>query len=183
MPALIEIVDYDPAWPYIFERERAAIQTALSPLGPLAARIEHTGSTSVPGLAAKPIVDILLGLADAHHLDACVAPLVGIGYQYVQRYEATMPWRRYFNKRRPHHPHEHNLHVVRVDSPFWHEHIGLRDHLRTHPEDARAYAALKRDLAPRFADRNQYAKAKTPFIHAILAKAGVPRRPPDTSGA
>jgi GrpB-like predicted nucleotidyltransferase (UPF0157 family) len=177
VPPPIEIVDYDPIWPEIYEREGASIEAAL---GDLIERIEHTGSTAVPGLAAKPIVDILLGIAEPHPLDACVAPLQSIGYEYVPRYEDTMPWRRYFRKRRPSSPYPHNLHVVRVGSPFWVEHVGLRDWLRAHPEDALAYAEAKRELAPRFTDVNQYADAKTTFIHGVLAKAGVPPRPPDT---
>src|SRR5581483_5441552 len=108
---VIEVVDYDPAWPGIYETERAAIVAAL---GPMVERIEHTGSTAVPGLAAKPIVDVLLGLSGAHELDACVAPLQSIGYEYVAQYESQMPFRRYFRKRRPRHPYPHNLHVVRV---------------------------------------------------------------------
>jgi GrpB-like predicted nucleotidyltransferase (UPF0157 family) len=165
---VIEIVDYDPAWPDIYERERAAIEAVL---GPMIERIEHTGSTAVPGLAAKPIVDVLLGLSREHDLGECVAPLQSIGYEYVARYETEFPDRRYFRKRRPAASYPHNLHIVRVGSDFWREHLAFRDHLRAHPEAAAAYGAHKRALAPQFTDTNQYAEAKTDFVRSMLAVA------------
>ena len=166
--APVVIVDYDPAWPVRYAAEGALIRGAI---GHIVAAIEHVGSTAVPGLGAKPIVDIIVGL---HRLDdavACVPLLEGIGYQYVPEYEAEMPFRRYFRKgtvgARTHH-----LHMVELGSEFWERHLLFRDYLRVHPEEARRYEELKRRLAAEFGtDRDGYTEAKTAFVRSIEAKA------------
>jgi GrpB-like predicted nucleotidyltransferase (UPF0157 family) len=163
------VVDYDPRWPALYEEEKSRVLTAL---GDRIAGIEHIGSTAVPGLCAKPILDILIGLRRLRDAKGCIPRLVAIGYEYVPEYEAALPERRYLRKgsreNRTHH-----IHMVERDSEFYRSHVLFRDHLRTHPEDARRYNALKRELAVRFAsDREGYTEAKAPFIREILAKAG-----------
>ncbi|MBI3979435.1 MAG: GrpB family protein [Chloroflexi bacterium] len=165
---MIVIVEPDPRWPSIFEAESRAI---VGVIGDLLGSVEHIGSTSVPGLAAKPIVDILPGVARFADLDRCVEPLKGIGYTYVPEYEDDMPFRRFFRKRPPPSPYAFNVHVVEYGCDFWQEDILFRDYLRAHPDAAREYERLKRELAPKYADVNEYADAKTAFIQAIRTRA------------
>ena len=166
MGAAIEIAEYDPAWPSAYERERAAI---LGALGDLVFAIEHVGSTSVPGLGAKPIIDIMIGLRSLADHASCVAPLEALGYEY--KGEFGIPDRRYF--RRPiRGPRTHQLHMVEHGSGFWVRHLLFRDYLRRHPEEASAYQQLKVGLAARFGtDVEAYTEAKTEFIQSALAKA------------
>jgi GrpB-like predicted nucleotidyltransferase (UPF0157 family) len=162
------IVNYDPRWALMYEEERARILTAI---GRHLVGIEHVGSTAVPGLAAKPIIDIMPGvrtLADAAH---CVAPLRALGYDDVPAREAQIPERRLFRKG-PRGAESHHLHMVEVTSAFWERHILFRDYLRAHPDIATEYAALKHELAVRYQnDRDGYTDAKTSFIQAIEERA------------
>src|SRR3989442_1549525 len=111
----IVVVEYDPSWPQIFEKDKAAILRAL---GPLVRGIEHVGSTAVTGLAAKPIVDVLLGV-DADDLDSIIEPLVAIGYTYNPDWEISTPMRRYFRRLTPDGAHTHHLHAVPYRGEFW----------------------------------------------------------------
>ncbi len=162
------VVDYDPRWPRIYEAERARI---LEAIGPWVAGIDHVGSTAVPNLAAKPIIDILVGLrtlADAVH---CIPRLQAIGYEYVPEYEDELPDRRYFRKG-PAANRTHHLHMVERDSDFWAKHLLFRDYLRDHPDEARRYEALKRELAVRFTDdRDAYTESKTEFVESVVRRA------------
>ncbi len=165
----IIIADYDPNWPARFEAEKARL---LAVIGPWTAGIEHMGSTAVPGLGAKPVIDILIGVralveADAH----CIEPINGLDYAYVPEYEKEMPYRRYFRKRNADRTRAYNIHLVEIGGEFWERHLLFRDYLRAHPDAAKAYEQLKRKLAPQFTDGNEYASAKTDFIRAMEAKA------------
>lgn len=164
----IEIVDYDATWPRQFEEERRRI---LAAIGRYVAAVEHVGSTAVPGLAAKPIIDILVGLRSLADATNCINPLKVLGYEYVPEWEAELPERRYFRRVEPR-PRTHHIHMVENTSEFWRRQLLFRDYLRAYPEDARAYETLKRDLASRFEVGREYAKAKSVFIKAILDKAG-----------
>jgi GrpB-like predicted nucleotidyltransferase (UPF0157 family) len=155
----IRIVDYDPEWPMRFERERARLRSAL---GASALSIEHIGSTAVPGLAAKPIVDVLVVVRDPED-SALVAPLERADYQLRVR----EPGHRMF--RTP----ERDVHVH-----LWPEGaeverlLAFRDRLLESPDDRRAYERLKRELAERdWDDMNHYADAKSELIAEILARA------------
>jgi putative glutamine amidotransferase len=161
------ISEPDPAWPDRYEAEAARIKTAL-PSG-LVARIDHVGSTAVPGLAAKPIIDIQLSLHSMVPRDAYVEPLVALGYRWV-----LDPWdveHEYFSRdiegeRRFH------LHVCAAGSRWERRHLVFRDRLRSHPDDALAYGELKRELAaahPR--DTLSYTQAKTAFIAGVVERA------------
>jgi GrpB-like predicted nucleotidyltransferase (UPF0157 family) len=163
----IEIVDYDATWPRQFEEEKRRI---LAATGRYVAAVDHIGSTAVPGLAAKPIIDILVGLRSLSDATNCIIPLTGLGYEYVPEFEAELPERRYFRRVVPR-PRTHHIHMVETRSEFWRRQLLFRDYLRAHPEDARAYEALKRDLASRFEVGREYAAAKSVFISAILDEA------------
>ncbi|WP_052672374.1 GrpB family protein [Aliterella atlantica] len=138
----IVIVDYDANWYNQYEQEKSQI---LAALGDTIADIQHIGSTSVPGLAAKPIIDILLGLKEIPPTQAQVLSLEHLGYQYFG--EFGIPQRYYFRRGMPR---THQIHAVQVDSDFWHRHILFRDFLRSHPQAAQQYEALKRKLAEEF---------------------------------
>ncbi|MDQ3812942.1 MAG: GrpB family protein, partial [Armatimonadota bacterium] len=143
----------------------------LQRLLPTSAAIEHIGSTSVPGLAAKPIIDIMVGLADFTQADALVLRLQSLNYEYVPQFEDEMPFRRYFRKEDSG-VRTHQIHMVALSSEFWRRHLFFRDYLVTHPNAAEEYATLKRELAKReWNDVNDYATAKTEFIQRIEAKA------------
>jgi len=140
----------------------------VSAFGRLVAEIRHVGSTSVPGLSAKPIVDALVGLDDAHDLNDAVVPLQSLGYEYVPEYERgqlAMPFRRFFRRRVPD---AFNVHLVHRASNFWQRHLSFSQHLRDHPEVAHGYEQLKLRLAPQFEDVNEYAQAKTEFVEGVL---------------
>lgn len=159
------VVDYDPDWPGRYQRESSLITETLA--GLLAA-IEHVGSTAVPGLAAKPIIDIMVGVPDLAAAERCVQPMERTGYEY--RGEAGIPGRLFFRKGDPRAFH---IHLVEQRSDFWEQHIAFRDLLRARPDVAVQYGALKRELAERYrAQREEYTEAKTPFIQAALEQDG-----------
>lgn len=161
---LIEVVEYDGAWPARFERWRQLLHSAL---GAVAVRIEHVGSTSVPGLAAKPIVDVQVTVADLDNEAAYVLPIEAIGLQLRSRDELH----RYFRPF-PGAPREVHVHVCRAGSTWEQEHLRFRDHLREHGEAREAYSRAKRAAAERWADDGfAYTDAKTEVIVQILAAA------------
>jgi GrpB-like predicted nucleotidyltransferase (UPF0157 family) len=145
----------------MFEKESGRLLETLSADGIV---IEHIGSTAVPGLEAKPIIDIMIGLPDFGRADAFVPLIQGLGYEYIQKYEDEMPFRRFLyldedGGRRV------NIHMVGINSPFWKRHLMFRDYLRQNPTVREEYHRLKLDLAAReWTDRNDYAQAKTDFI-------------------
>lgn len=171
----IVIVAYDPEWPLRFQQERDLI---LRTCGTDAfVRIEHIGSTAVPGLGAKPIVDIMPGLRSLADAPRLIPFLETIGYEYVPAYESDLPERRFCRKdvagERAFH-----LHIVETTSGFWERHLLFRDYLRAHPEAAAAYERLKRRLAAEYgSDRVGYTDAKTEFIRSVeeTARKEAPR--------
>jgi GrpB-like predicted nucleotidyltransferase (UPF0157 family) len=162
-PIIVE--DYDPRWPERFELLRSRLSQCLDTL---AAAIEHVGSTSVPGLAAKPIIDIDVVLHSAADIPQAITRLGILGYQHqgdlgVRGREAFRPP----SKGIPHH-----LYVCAPDSREYIRHIKFRNHLRANDEDALAYERLKRALAKEYRDnREAYNLAKTEFVEAILLRA------------
>lgn len=168
-PAPIVIVQYDPRWPAMFERESERIQAAL---GDRALAIQHIGSTAVAGLAAKPIIDILVGVRHTADLDGCIGPLTRFGYIYDTFPE--FPDRRFFRDG-PMGAGPHHVHCARYRSDFWEDKVLFRDWLRTGPEAANEYLMLKLDLAGRFGqDREsheRYTDGKNAFIHGALVEA------------
>ena len=163
------VVPYDPRWPTLFEEERISIERAI---GPFVEEIEHVGSTAVPDLAAKPVIDIMVGVSSLQDSPILVERLGDIGYEYVPELERHIPSRRYFRKklggRRT-----HQIHLVeRSNSEWWDRHVIFRDYLRAHPEVAEEYARLKYELSGRFReDREAYTGAKTAFISGCVRRA------------
>jgi GrpB-like predicted nucleotidyltransferase (UPF0157 family) len=170
MPEPIIIADYNPEWPVLYEQESRRL---LGAIGDFTDGIEHVGSTSVPGLAAKPTIDILVGVHDDCDLDRSVAPMQALGFEYLPKYEDRMPYRRLFHRRAPGDAYRVNVHLVRLGHDFWERDLLFRDYLRAHPKTAAEYERLKRGLATQY-DRehvNDYADAKTPFIRAVEERA------------
>jgi GrpB-like predicted nucleotidyltransferase (UPF0157 family) len=165
MSAPIIIEDYDPHWPEQFETLRARI---VAVLGSLADAIEHIGSTAIPGLAAKPIIDIDVLLRSTADLPEAITRLTTLGYQH--RGDLGVPGREAF--RPPSNELPHHLYVCVPECLEYARHTAFRSHLRTHHEDARAYERLKRTLAVEFRnDREGYNRAKTEFVEATLRRA------------
>jgi GrpB-like predicted nucleotidyltransferase (UPF0157 family) len=164
----MKIVSYRADWPRMFEAERAALaETFRSP----AFRIEHVGSTAVPGIPAKPIVDILVGARSLAAIEARIPAMETLDYQYVPEHEAVLPQRRFFGKPKVG-LRQFHVHAVEIDSRFWVEHLLFRDALRADRGLAAEYGALKIRLAARFGgDREAYTDAKAPFIRTVLQNA------------
>jgi GrpB-like predicted nucleotidyltransferase (UPF0157 family) len=173
-PGGIVVTDYDPKWVEMYEQDRSAI---LGGLGAMARGIEHVGSTAVPGLAAKPIIDILLGV-DADDLDRIIEPLERIGYEYNPDWEISLPHRRYFRRLLPDGTSTHHLHAVPIGGEFWQRHLRFRDYLRANPSKAEEYGALKREIARQHQGSIDYTFAKTEFIQSIETMAGVVHKTP-----
>jgi GrpB-like predicted nucleotidyltransferase (UPF0157 family) len=168
--APIELVPYDPSWPARFEQEAADLHRVLAAwlVGP----IEHIGSTAIPGLAAKPVIDIMAGVETLEASRPAIAALTLHGYCYAPYRADAEHW---FCKPSPAFR-THHLHLVPVESSRWREAIAFRDYLRIHPQVAAEYADLKQRLAKEHRlDREAYTEAKGPFIARIsrLALHGV----------
>lgn len=162
----IVVADYDPAWPALFERFAEPLRAALPN-----ASVEHVGSTAVPGLAAKPIVDIDVVVDSPSEVPRALEALAGLGYVYQG--DKGIPGREAFLWPPASEP--HHLYVVVAGSPPHRDHRDFCDHLRAHPDTAREYGALKRELAERLGDdRIAYTKAKSEFITAVLVVARAP---------
>lgn len=159
----IEIHDYDARWPERFGEERARVVAAI---GPTALRVEHIGSTAVPGLAAKPIIDVLVAVADPDDEKTFRPALERQGYELRVR----EPGHRMF--RTP--ERDVHIHVWADRDPEVERYLRFRDRLRASPRDRAAYERLKRELATQdWADMNDYADAKGPLIAEILARTSV----------
>ena len=161
----VVVVDYDPAWPRLFEEIRAHVWPALADV---ATRIEHVGSTSVPGLAAKPVIDIDIVVPPGRVSEGIVR-LEKVGYEHEG--DLGVAGREAF--RAPSGSPRHHLYLCSEGSPALTNHLTFRDHLRTTPADAQACGDLKRRLAVAFADdRDGYGRGKTEFILRVLQKQG-----------
>jgi GrpB-like predicted nucleotidyltransferase (UPF0157 family) len=157
----ITIAEYNENWAQLFQAEQVLLANAL---GKDAVTIEHIGSTSVKGLAAKPIIDIMIGLVDFATADSVVPKIVALGYDYIAKYNVIMPYRRFFI-REAEQVRTHQIHMVEIHSEFWNRHLLFRDYLRANTDVMNEYAALKKQLAERnWKDVNEYADAKTEFI-------------------
>ena len=162
----VEVVPYNAAWPASFREERELLEAAIG--GWAVGGIHHVGSTAVPGLAAKPIIDILVGVEDLASSRACFPALARLSYAYAPYRADEMHW---FCKpgrsRRTHH-----LHVVPTRSRRFQDELAFRDRLRANPDQARDYAKLKHRLASRYEyDREAYTDAKASFIRDVLERS------------
>lgn len=162
----VHIVSYDPHWIAKFEAEKLLLQDLLGTW--IHNGIHHVGSTSIPGVDAKPIIDILIGIENLKDTKQCIPLLERIGYCYFPYRSDVMIW---FCKPSPEHR-EFHLQLMEPTEPLWEERFLFRDYLRKHPEVANEYATLKKQLAEKFRqDREAYTNAKTDFIQSILQKA------------
>jgi GrpB-like predicted nucleotidyltransferase (UPF0157 family) len=169
MTAPIIIAEFDPVWAKQFDTLRSRIAPAL---GPLAAAIEHVGSTAVTGLAAKPIIDIDVLLRGRDDLAAAIKKLYPLGY--LHRGDLGIPGRESF--RAPPQDFPHHLYLCLPQYREFDRHIAFRDYLRAHPKDVVAYARLKRQLAvEQRANRDAYTQAKSEFVEFILQSANSDR--------
>ena len=160
------VVPYDPAWPGLFDEERRRLLDTIGAW--LAGPVEHIGSTAIPGLSAKPVIDIMAGVASLDASRPALPALAGLGYCYFPYRPDDEHW---FCKPssafRTHH-----LHLVPLESPQWAGALAFRDYLRAHPETAAGYEKLKKRLALECRlDREAYTDAKGPFITRIIALA------------
>jgi GrpB-like predicted nucleotidyltransferase (UPF0157 family) len=176
----IEIVDYDPSWPRLFEEERALLEGAL-PADQIIA-IEHAGSTAIPRLAAKPIIDVFIAVRSIAAARATlVAPIEAIGYVYWAEnpdkshmfFVKGMPP---YGERRTHH-----VHIFEPTNRRWERALAFRDYLREHSDEAEKYHRLKRDLAQRYrSDREAYTRAKDAYVLGVVEMAGKRTNRPET---
>lgn len=167
----VRVVPYDPAWPRRFERESGMLEAAIGDWA--VGGIHHVGSTSVLGLAAKPVIDILVGVRDLASSRGCFEPLSRLGYLYAPYRAEEMHW---FCKPSPSRR-THHLHLVPMTRSDSARSSRSATHLRSHPGQAGEYAALKRRLACEFEhDREAYTEAKAALIREVLDRAVVETR-------
>jgi GrpB-like predicted nucleotidyltransferase (UPF0157 family) len=165
----IDVVTYEEGWAEIFAVAKRELRVALAPF---VLDIEHIGSTAVPGLAAKPVIDIQVGVRTLDDSAEIVTAMESLGYEYVPEFEDELPDRRYFRRwadgRR-----SHQVHLVeRSNTDWWDRHVRFRDWLRNHDDDRDRYGALKLKLAAAHRDdRRAYTDAKSDFIRRIEEKS------------
>ncbi|MBA4124973.1 MAG: GrpB family protein [Acidobacteria bacterium] len=161
----VKLEPHSEQWLQLFTDEAARIRETI---GEVSASIEHIGSTSIRGIAAKPIVDIAVGVEKLEDGERCLRPLENIGYEY--RGEHGIAGRFYFVKGEPR---THHLHLVEIDSDFWRSHLLFRDYLSENQAVAEEYENLKKELAKRHAEnREAYTNGKAAFIENVLKIAG-----------
>jgi GrpB-like predicted nucleotidyltransferase (UPF0157 family) len=164
-PGAVRLVEYDPRWPQLFAAERQRIRDQW---GTLALRLEHIGGTAIPGMCAKPVLDMAAGRPRDASTQDYVAALKQAGYEH--RGERGVPGRQFFRRGQPR---AYHVHLVEEGGPQWRDYLAFRDYLRTHAEAAREFADLKRVLAARFAKyREAYMNAKSSHVQEILRLAG-----------
>jgi GrpB-like predicted nucleotidyltransferase (UPF0157 family) len=160
----VELVPHTEQWHRLFAEESARLFDAV---GGNVIAIEHIGSTSICGISAKPILDIAVAVGEAADGEKCVKPLENIGYEY--RGENGIPGRFYFVKGEPR---THHLHMVKMESDFWKNHLLFRNYLRDNQAVAREYDNLKKELAQKHsANRDAYLDGKSAFIESVLKTA------------
>jgi GrpB-like predicted nucleotidyltransferase (UPF0157 family) len=166
-PGEILVVDHDASWRQSFEAERDRLRAAL---GALASGVEHIGSTAVPGLAAKPILDIMVGVARQEQVEPVASRLTDLDYE---RWPAgDFPGRTFLRRIDSGGRVTHHLSVTVTGAGYWRDQLTFRDALRRDPSLVRRYADLKRDLAMQSPDRNLYTRQKTAFVREVLLGAG-----------
>jgi GrpB-like predicted nucleotidyltransferase (UPF0157 family) len=166
--AAVLLEPYNAAWPQRFAEEADMLRQTLGPW--ITGGVHHVGSTAVPGLAAKPVIDIMVGVADLESSRPCIELLTSLRYCHAPYRAEVMHW---FCKPRPDHR-THHLHLVPNGSPRYVDVLAFRDYLRHHPEAAAAYEGLKRELADRYPhDREAYTEGKAHLIAELTGAARV----------
>jgi GrpB-like predicted nucleotidyltransferase (UPF0157 family) len=160
----VAVVAYDSAWPRLFAEESERIRAAL---GNAVAAVEHIGSTAVPGLAAKPVIDVLAGLRTLDLTRDQVDAMESLDYEYLGEY--GIPGRLFFRKGRPR---SHHVHAVLHRSDLWERHLAFRDYLRAEPDESQRYGNFKRNLAAEVrGDRERYWEGKSAFVYEVQERA------------
>jgi GrpB-like predicted nucleotidyltransferase (UPF0157 family) len=166
---VIVLAAHSTQWAPAFESEASAILEALSDLS---IELHHIGSTAIPNIVAKPVIDMLGIVPTVEDLDVRTLRLSALGYESLG--EFGIPGRRYFRKDSPDGVRTHQLHAFAAGSPEIQRHLDFRDYLRAFPADAAAYAAFKRDLARRCgSDMAAYSDGKTEFVRGVERRAAV----------
>lgn len=166
MKRIVKLVSHNPEWMVDYEKEVAVLTAVFQPI---LLAIHHIGSTAVPGILAKPIIDILVEVSDIGQVDGYNQTMVALGY--IAKGENGIPGRRYFRKGSDTH-HTHHVHVYQTGHPDITRQLNFRDYLVAHPEMAQAYSALKAQLAQQYRDKPaQYTHAKTNFVQHVVALA------------
>jgi GrpB-like predicted nucleotidyltransferase (UPF0157 family) len=166
MTRKVEVVSHNPAWVVLFQTEADALAIVF---GDQLVAIHHIGSTAIPGIGAKPILDILVEVWDIQKVDGLNHDMEKLGYQ--PRGEYGIPGRRYFVKKSGE-VHTHHVHTFQSDNPQVERHLNFRDYLVIHLQDALAYSQLKEDLARQYPeDMDGYVAGKNDFIQNIDEKA------------
>jgi GrpB-like predicted nucleotidyltransferase (UPF0157 family) len=161
---VVRLLPYQDEWRRLFEQEKSALQAVL---GGYILDLQHIGSTAIPGMSAKPIIDIAIAVNDFEEAKKCIPLVVGLGYEY--RGEYGIPRRHYFVRGEPRLFH---LHMMEVTSPNWHNLLLFRDYLIGHPESAGEYTALKKRLAEMYpTEREAYLEGKAELVQRILLLA------------
>lgn len=169
---MIVLAAHSTTWSAAFDREAAVVTNALSDL-PI--ELHHIGSTAIPGILAKPVIDMLAVVPAVEALDVRTHRLAALGYEALGEY--GIPGRRYFRKDAPDGARTHQVHAFSVGSPEIERHLNFRDYLRAFPAEAAAYAALKQRLAGECGgDMRAYGDGKTEFIRAVERRAAAWRR-------
>lgn len=164
---LVELVDHDPSWAERYEQEAAKLQPIFD--GHVVG-MEHVGSTSIPDLCAKPIVDVLVGLRELELTNEQIGGMSELGYLFLG--EHGLPGRLFFRKD----PRTHHVHVVEHGGEHWERQLTFRDTLRADEEERKRYDAFKRRLAAEGHPREVYSELKTPFIREVEARARARRK-------
>lgn len=168
----VRLVGYDREWKGLFEKERSLLRSALKDVDVEIIDIQHVGSTSVPGLKSKPVIDIAVGVKELSDAKKCIEPLRGIGYEY--REDAGVPGRQFFTKG-PRESRTYHVNVEAWNGRLWKNHIRFRDYLREHPQARKEYQELKETLEAKYpGDRNSYTAEKDSFIGRIMKRADKP---------
>jgi len=161
----VKIIPYQKKWSEEFEREKARI---LEVCGDRVIAIEHIGSTSVPNLSAKPIIDIAVGIKRLKDAEELLKPLDKIGYHFYKQFQRQ----RLFVAKGPDENRSHYLHIMRYKGAKWEADQLFRNYLHTHPNEIKRYSKLKEKLAMEYtSDRQSYSDGKNDFIKSIIAKA------------
>ena len=163
----IQVVAHDPAWRDEFKAE---VRRITHSLGDLVVRLHHIGSTAIPGIFAKPIIDFLMEVDDIVELDERSSVMEELGYEPMG--EFGIPGRRFFRKNNASGVRTHHVHAFEADSTEIERHLAFRDYMIAHPEEAQAYSNLKRKLAQEYPDDIEaYMDGKDPFVKEYEARA------------
>lgn len=184
----VKLEKYDPKWKSLFEIEKRKL---INLLGSKGIRIKHIGSTSIPDICSKPVIDIMIGVEEEKQLDSNIDKIISLGYTYVQKYEIYMPFRRYFFKlknpdiqlpkiigfndpdiNKGNHEDCFHIHMVKINSDFWINQLLFRNYLRENYKARKEYENVKKSLAKiEWNSINDYAEAKSDCISKILENA------------